>query len=1140
MVMKRDIRILPWSVIWPVALTTALIAAGGWALYWHQTARLKRDVQNDLAVIADLKSKEISDWRRERMGDAIVTSKRTQLARRIARWQADPADQEGERQVRWDLEALPVYDAYESVILADRDGAIRLIIGKEHLAVLGSPTKDKLKEVVRTGKVHFSDFYRCDTDNQIHLDIFAPLLDGKRVTAVIIFRIDPEHFLFPLIQSWPLPRKSAETLIVRKDGNDVLFLNELRHRAGTAMQHRIPLSDTTVPAVMAVVGKQGIVEGFDYRQVPVLAAIKRIPGSQWFMVAKVDQNEVYRPVRLSAMLITASCLLLIALVGVVIGLIWQRRQKDLYRLLHEAEQQRKAVVSHFEHVIRYANDIMVLADDNLTIIDVNDRALEAYGYERDGLCGRHINMLRPLSRRREMENILAKVRRAGNLVIETEHVKKDGSTFPVEVSARFIDIDGKQYLQSIIRDITERKRAQTEIASQNAALKTLHECALALAALPEGTSVSDALVEWLKKLTGGYAVTFGEYDRERREIVLRRILLESGALARLEAAIGKRLMDVRSPVSTDTFRLMMAEQVGTRGTLREITFGAVPKLASATIGVILGIVKYVAIVYQTEGTMYATSVIALKKGQPDPDPAALRAFAALGAVSLRRAAAEGKLQTAYEELRAGYREIEANNQQLTANNEELAAAEEELRRKNEELMASEEELKDAEEELKKQIEELQKKSKTIEERERDFRLLVENAPDAIYIQTKRRFAYANPRCLRLFGTDDPRQLIGTPVLDRVHPDNRGLVSGRITTLNEQRREVPSVQYAMLTLAGVPVPVEVSAVPFKYKREDGALVFVRDITERKRAEEELRLSEEKFAKSFQGNAALMAITSLENSRFIDVNERWIERMGYTHEEAIGHTSSELGIWTTSEDHAVFVATLRQKGSVGPVEYDFHTKDGAAWTGLVSSQVTSVGGQQVIVSSIIDISERKRAEQGLRKSEEENRAIINSVPDILFRIDAAGTILDYRAKTDSMLYVPPEAFVDKRIEDVLPPQVSIPAQEMIARTLKDGSLNQFEYALDLPGGQQYFECRIVPLAGQQVLAVVREITERKQAEEKIWQQLNELKRWHNAMIDREERIRELKAEVNGLLSAMGKTKRYDIAMENAADDAMEGRS
>jgi PAS domain S-box-containing protein len=123
------------------------------------------------------------------------------------------------------------------------------------------------------------------------------------------------------------------------------------------------------------------------------------------------------------------------------------------------------------------------------------------------------------------------------------------------------------------------------------------------------------------------------------------------------------------------------------------------------------------------------------------------------------------------------------------------------------------------------------------ESEEKFRLVVESAPEAIFIQTEGRFAYVNPAACRLFGAISPDQLVGRPVPDQFHPDFQEIVTERIRRLNEERQPVEKIEEIILRLDRTPVTVEVSAVPVVYTGRNGALVFLIDITRRKRAEEQ---------------------------------------------------------------------------------------------------------------------------------------------------------------------------------------------------------------------------------------------------------------------------------------------------------------
>lgn len=148
----------------------------------------------------------------------------------------------------------------------------------------------------------------------------------------------------------------------------------------------------------------------------------------------------------------------------------------------------------------------------------------------------------------------------------------------------------------------------------------------------------------------------------------------------------------------------------------------------------------------------------------------------------------------------------------------------------------------------------------LRESEERFRLLVENAPEGIFIQTHGQFAYINKAALKMFGAT-AEQLLGQPIMTRFHPDYHTVIQERVRLLHEERQEAPPMEQKYLKLDGTSFDVEVSAVPFLYKNRQGALVFFQDISERKLAEDALKESELRYRElSIVDN-----LTQLYNSR-----------------------------------------------------------------------------------------------------------------------------------------------------------------------------------------------------------------------------------------------------------------------------------
>jgi len=148
---------------------------------------------------------------------------------------------------------------------------------------------------------------------------------------------------------------------------------------------------------------------------------------------------------------------------------------------------------------------------------------------------------------------------------------------------------------------------------------------------------------------------------------------------------------------------------------------------------------------------------------------------------------------------------------------------------------------------------------------------------------------------------------------------------------------------------------------------------RDITARRRGEEALRFSEEKFAKAFRACPLRVSIGTLAEGRFIEVNDAFLRDHGFTREQVIGRTSPELGLWAHPDDRQRLVAALERGGIVREWEFRGQTRDGQVQITSLSAELIQVGGETCILAVATDVTDRKRAEDEIRCSREELRAL-----------------------------------------------------------------------------------------------------------------------------------------------------------------------
>jgi PAS domain S-box-containing protein len=455
-----------------------LAAVGGLAVVYYRghSAELKRQEQESLLAIADIKVGQITSWLRERRDDAAVIVSDPMIARSVK--QALHGDRAAKAELlRW-LGTVAETSDYSDAFILDPAGREALAARGREPQATTPQLAAAVAEASRTRRETLSELYIEGVSGRIYMDLAVPVLAeeaGGAPVATVVLRIDPHRYLYPFVQSWPTSSETAETLLVRREGDQIVYLNELRYQKNTALRLRLPVKQPHLPAALGVLGKEGLIEGTDYLGVPVLAVARRIPGSDWTLIAKMSTREVYRLVRERALWVTVSAGLLFAGLGLGVLLLFRQEQARFYRRQYEAELERKVLERHYEHLNRLANDIFLLMDSGGRILEANDRAVSSYGYTRDELLELNIRDLRAPETLAAFEAQWEGVVRGGGLLFETVQRRKNGSTFPVEESSRRIEVEGAGFHQSILRDITERKRAEEALREAHDNLRALIE-----------------------------------------------------------------------------------------------------------------------------------------------------------------------------------------------------------------------------------------------------------------------------------------------------------------------------------------------------------------------------------------------------------------------------------------------------------------------------------------------------------------------------------------------------------------------------------------------------------------------------------------------------------------------------------------
>ena len=462
------IRRILASVFVVVAL---VVVALGYAIYEGEAGEVRGEQFAELKLVAELKIDQITTWREGRLGDAVVSASWDVTGAAVSRWLGNPEDAvlraDVVRRLHAAERAAPTGgtqpDLYDDVILAAPDGRLLLAVDRT-LDGLDAEELALVAKVVASGRPAIGDFERIEPDAPLDVDVGAPILDTSGHTiATILLSGNPERDLFPAIAWWPTSARTAETEVAQQIGDKVAILNTLRNRDDPALTIDLPISRTDAPAVAAVRGVVGSFEGTDYRGVPVIAELRPVPDSPWFVVTKVDLTEVDAAVNERGLVILPVVALTLLVTAVGLVLAFSLRQQALLRRLVLAERERSITATRYDRIVAMAQDPILLSDPDGHLVDANPAAVAAYGYSRGELLGLEVRDLRAPATLSDYAHRWQETAETGGVRFETTQRRKDGSTFPVEISASPVELDGQAYRQAFIRDISDRRASEARV-----------------------------------------------------------------------------------------------------------------------------------------------------------------------------------------------------------------------------------------------------------------------------------------------------------------------------------------------------------------------------------------------------------------------------------------------------------------------------------------------------------------------------------------------------------------------------------------------------------------------------------------------------------------------------------------------------
>ena len=465
----------PWTSVSVLLFTAAVLTAVILVYSSGQKERILRDATTEMEAVARLKADQVAKWRSEKLNDARLIHENVTLVEHIDAMFIKEKPQWEKARLEQFLQTLIENYDFGGVVLVDAGGNPGLAVPASESAA-GDFLRQNITASISNPVIFMSEFHTAAVVKYLHLDMLIPMRmphEGDTVMAgVLVIRVDPEKELFPMLSTWPTPGRTSECILFRFEGDSVNYLNGSR-LAGYDRPVTFATGDMELSATLPPAEDKAARTYTDYTGTQVVASVKKVPGTEWYLIAKKDTEEILERFMREIPVLWGSMGLVYLALAIIAYLIVKSTRTRYLREKQKEELNRQAIMKHFDFVMKHGNDIILLLDSNMNIVEANERAVATYGYTREKLIGLNISAIRTPYELPQLEIHVRELNEKGSSYIETVHERSDGTTFPIEISAYTVDVEGVRFYQHIGRDISERKRTEEEMRDNNRKLSTI-------------------------------------------------------------------------------------------------------------------------------------------------------------------------------------------------------------------------------------------------------------------------------------------------------------------------------------------------------------------------------------------------------------------------------------------------------------------------------------------------------------------------------------------------------------------------------------------------------------------------------------------------------------------------------------------
>ena len=416
----------------------------------------------NLSSISSLKEKQVLSWYNERLDEARYLNENN-FFNTTARNYYLNRDKNDSSAVYHTIYPIFKNHGYRSIYIIDKLNQYLINLNPGYV-----PDSQELALVdscLKSGRIIISDIERNIESKLLFYDIIVPINVNNKPTLAVVLNIDPGYVIFPYVKKSYIATKSRETFLFRREKDSILFVSPVRFNPAPPLKIKLPIIRENLYTKIAVNGANKLITKKDYRGVKVIADIRKIESTPWYIVTKQDLSEILQPLNFSLITMGAIIFLIFGLSAVLI--LFYDNKQNLINLKKIQESEHK-----YSELVEQASDVILLFNASNKIVEANSYACQELGYSRQEFLDLKLQEIiaadELIKKAAELDKLLA-----GDTVhYEINLLKKDGGIISCDIISKRLSSGN---ILAIARNISEKKQAEAQIKNSERKFRTLFE-----------------------------------------------------------------------------------------------------------------------------------------------------------------------------------------------------------------------------------------------------------------------------------------------------------------------------------------------------------------------------------------------------------------------------------------------------------------------------------------------------------------------------------------------------------------------------------------------------------------------------------------------------------------------------------------